>query len=117
MCQQSDRTEKKRAETYVQSGDDGDDADDDVHLVGRPTDGEGGVDYLDNDGDALGRQPGADADDDGGEYEDDRRDSKQEHVSRGMEQRPIGAVSVRGAGRGEGKERGRSLSARGIIRK
>jgi len=71
--------------------------------MGGPTNGVGGVDHFDNDGDALGRQPGADADDDGAEYEDDCRDPKQEQVSRGIEQRPIGPVSVRGRER-EGEE-------------
>ena len=72
-----------------------------------PTDVEGGFDHFDNDGDALGRQPGANDDDGGGEYEDDRRDPEQEHMSQGMEHGPIGPVSVRGAGRGKRKERGR----------
>jgi hypothetical protein len=97
--------EKNEGETDVQPGDDGDDADDNVHLVGRPTDDEGGVDHFDNDGDALGRQPGADEDDGGGEYEDDRRDPKQEHVSWGMEKRPFGTVNVRGRAWVKGKRR------------
>jgi len=96
---------EKEGETYIQSGDDGDDAHDNVHLVGRPTDDEGGVDHFDNDGDALGRQPGANDDDGGGEYEHDRRDPKQEHVSRGIEERPIRAVSVRSRAVVKGKRR------------
>jgi len=73
--------------------------------MGGPTDSEGGVDYFDNDGDALGRQPGTDGDDDGAEDEDECGYPKQEHVSGGTEQRPIGAVSVRGRAGVKGKRR------------
>ena len=74
----------KKGETYIQSGDDGDDANHNVHLVRRPTDDEGGVDHFDDNGDALGRQSCANRDYDGGEDKDDRRDPKKEHVRRGV---------------------------------
>ena len=94
---------KERGETCIQSGDDSDDADDNIHLVRRPTDDERGVDHFDDYGDALGRKSSADGDYGGGEDKDERRDPKQEYVSRRVEQGPLGARK---------KERGFSVLAR-----
>ncbi len=51
-----------------------------MDLVWRPNPIERGVHLFDLDGDALGRQPGAEDDDGSGEYKNDHRDRKQEHV-------------------------------------
>ena len=82
---------KERGETCIQSGDDSDGADDDIHLVRRPTNDERGVDHFDSYGDALGRQSSADGDYGGGENKDERCDPKEEHVSRRVKQGPLGA--------------------------
>jgi hypothetical protein len=71
--------------------------------VRRPTDDKRGVDHFDDYGDALGRQSSADSKYGGGEDKDERRDPKQEYVSRRVEQGPFGSRK---------KERGFSVLAR-----
>ena len=65
---------------------------------------ERGFERFDYDGDALGRQPGAEDDENGGEYKDDRRDSNQEHVSQRFRQGPLGTA-------GESKKQSLSVRA------
>ncbi len=82
--------------TYNESGDNSNDDADNVDLVWRPDPVERGFERFNNSEFELRREPGAEDHKDSGEYKDDRRDSKQEHGSRGMGQGPLGA-----AGEGE----------------
>jgi hypothetical protein len=43
----------KKMGTYIQPGDNGDDANNDIHLMWRPADGERGIDHFNDDRDAL----------------------------------------------------------------
>lgn len=84
-----------KTKTYIQPGDNSNDANYNIQLVYRPADGKRGFDHFDDKRDALGRDPRAKDDHDGSEYEDDRRDSEHEHVSQRMEQRPPGATRAK----------------------
>ena len=84
-----------KTKTYIQPGDNSNDANYNIQLVYGPADGKRGFDNFDDKGDALGRESRAHYDYDGGEKEDDRRDSKHEHVSQRMEQRPPGATRAK----------------------
>ena len=63
-----------------------------MDLVWRPTPVERGIPPFDQNGDGLGRQPRAEDDDDSGEYKDDRRNPKQEHLFTRAKQGPLGAA-------------------------
>ncbi len=63
-----------------------------MDLVWRPNPVGRGIHRFDHKGDELERQPRAEDDDDSGEYKDDRRNPKQEHLFQRAEQGPLGAA-------------------------
>jgi hypothetical protein len=85
--------------TCIQSGDSSKDSDDNIHLVGRPADGEGGIDLFYNGRDPLGRQPRTKNNHRGSQYEDKRSGSKHEHMSWRVEKGAFRAEGPMSAGR------------------
>ena len=82
----------ERVDTYNQSAGDSKDANGKGQLVLRPTDRNRGLDRLDNDGDALGRESRAEEEHGGGEYKYDRHAYEHERVPRRIQQGPLGTT-------------------------
>jgi hypothetical protein len=78
-------------ETYIELDDSGNDPRGYINFVGRPANGEGRIDDLYDNGNALGRQPRANDDRGGSQYKDDCRDAEHEHMSWRVEQGSFGA--------------------------